>query len=156
MPRYGKVKKRKILPDAVFGSETIQKFINKIMIRGKKSVAERVFYGACDVVAGKLKKDPREVFDTAIRNVAPLMEVKPRRVGGSTYQVPIEVSRERGTALAMRWIRDNARTRPGKSMIDKLSAELIDAFNNTGAAIKKREDTHKMAEANKAFAHFRW
>ena len=156
MPRRGKVKKRKILPDSVFGSVLVQKFINKIMIKGKKSVAEGIFYKSCEAIREKAKKDPLLVFETAIKNVTPLMEVKPRRVGGSTYQVPVEVAPERGVTRAMQWIRDNAKNRPGKSMVEKLSAEIIDAFNGTGAAIKKREDTHKMAEANRAFAHFRW
>lgn len=156
MPRRGKVKKRKILPDSVYGSVLVQKFINKIMIKGKKSVAEGIFYKSCEAIKEKMKKDPLLVFETAIKNVTPLMEVKPRRVGGSTYQVPVEVSPERGVTRAMQWIRDNARGRRGQSMVLNLSAEIIDAFNGTGAAIKKREDTHKMAEANRAFAHFRW
>jgi len=156
MPRYGKIKKREVLADPVFGSKLVQKFINKIMVKGKKSLAEKIFYKSCEVIKAELKKDPLTVFETAIKNVAPLMEVKPRRVGGSTYQVPVEVEPERGKALAMRWIRDYARSRPGKSMIEKLSAEIIDAYNGTGGAAKKREDAHKMAEANRAFAHFRW
>ncbi len=156
MPRYGQVKKREILPDPVFGSVTVQKFINKIMIKGKKSLSESIFYESCEMIKQKLNKDPLEVFEGAIKNVTPLMAVKPRRVGGSTYQVPVEVPPERGLALAMRWIRDNARERPGKSMVEKLSAEIIDAYNGAGGAAKKREDTHKMAEANRAFAHFRW
>ena len=156
MPRRGKVPKRKISVDPVYGSVLVQKFINKMMIKGKKSVAEKIVYSTIEIVGQKLKKRPLEVFEKVIKNVMPLMEVKPRRVGGSTYQVPVEVSPERGEALAMQWIRDYTRTRAGKSMIEKLSAELIDAYNGTGAAIKKREDTHRMAEANKAFAHFRW
>ena len=156
MPRRGKIKKRVILPDSVFGSVLVQKFINKIMIKGKKSTAEGIFYKSCDAIKEKIKKDPLLVFETAIKNVTPLMEVKPRRVGGSTYQVPVEVPPERGVTRAMQWIRDNAKDRPGRSMAEKLSAEVLDAFNGTGAAIKKREDTHRMAEANRAFAHFRW
>ncbi len=156
MPRRGKVPKRKVSPDPLYGSVKVQKFINKMMIRGKKSVAEKIVYSSMEIIGQKLKKQPLEVFEKAIKNVTPFMEVKPRRVGGSTYQVPIEVSSERGTALAMKWIRDYTRSRAGRSMIEKLSAELIDAFNGTGAAIKKREDTHRMAEANRAFAHFRW
>lgn len=156
MPRRGKVPKRKVSPDPLYGSAKVQKFINKMMIRGKKSVAEKIVYSSMEIIGQKLKKQPLEVFEKAIKNVTPFMEVKPRRVGGSTYQVPIEVSSERGTALAMKWIRDYTRSRAGRSMIEKLSAELVDAFNGTGAAIKKREDTHRMAEANRAFAHFRW
>jgi len=156
MPRRGNIVKRKILPDAVYSSILIQKFINKLFWEGKKSKVEKILYAALDIAAEKLKKPQLEIFEKAINNVRPLMEVKPRRVGGATYQVPIEVSTERGQAISMKWIRGNARARAGHSMQEKLSAELIDAFNNTGASMKKREDTHKMAEANKAFAHFRW
>ena len=156
MPRYGKVKKRKIPPDPIYGSVLVQKFINKIMTKGKKSIAEKIFYSAMKDIAKKHKKNPLEIFEQAIKNVTPLMEVKPRRVGGSTYQIPIEVAFERGISLAMQWMRNYAEERPGKSMVEKLSAELFDAYNGTGAAVRKREDTHKMAEANKAFAHFRW
>jgi small subunit ribosomal protein S7 len=156
MPRRGNVRKRKILPDAVYGSVTAQRFINKMMQMGKKSTAEKVFYGALDSASEKLKKPQIEVFEKALNNVRPLMEVKPRRVGGATYQVPIEVPDERGRSIAMQWIRENARSRGGHSMIEKLSAEVVDAYNGVGASMKKREDTHKMAESNKAFAHFRW
>jgi len=156
MPRRGKVPKRKVSPDPVYGSVTVKKFINKIMLDGKKAVAERIFYSAMENVGQKLKKPPIEIFEKALKNLAPLMEVKPRRVGGSTYQVPIEVSPERGEALAMKWIREFSRSRSGKSMVDRLSAEIVDAYNGTGPAMKKKEDTHRMAEANKAFAHFRW
>jgi small subunit ribosomal protein S7 len=156
MPRRGKVPKRKIVPDPIYGSVKVQRFINKMMTEGKKSKAERIVYTAIQVSADRLKKPPLEVFEKALKNISPFMEVKPRRVGGSTYQVPIEVPPERGEALAMKWVRDFSRARAGKSIIEKLSAELVDAYNNAGAAIKKREDTHKMAEANKAFAHFRW
>ena len=156
MPRRGKVTKRKTVADPVYGSQRVQRFINKMMYDGKKSKSETIIYGSLQLSSERLKKPPLEVFERALKNVAPIMEVKPRRVGGSTYQVPIEVSPERGEALAMKWIRDFSRARSGKSMIEKLSGELMDAFNGTGPAIKKREDTHKMAEANKAFAHFRW
>ena len=156
MPRRGRVTKRKPTPDSKFNSITVQKFINKIMLAGKKSIAEKIVYGAIEVVAKKAGKDAIEVFEVAIRNATPLMEVKARRVGGSTYQVPIEVERDRGTAIAMKWLKNSALERGGKSMIDKLSAELLDAYNNTGGAMKKKEDLHKTAEANKAFAHFRW
>ena len=156
MPRHGYIPKRKIEPDPIFKSIKIRRFINKMMYCGKKSVAEKMIYEVLRNISEKLKKDPLEVFDKALKNVTPLMEVKPRRVGGSTYQIPIEVAPLRGEALAMRWLRDYSRSRGGKSMVEKLSGELIDAYNGTGPSIKKREDTHKMAEANKAFAHFRW
>jgi small subunit ribosomal protein S7 len=156
MPRRGIVIKNKILPDAVFGSISVQKFINKLMTNGKKSTCERIFYNALDIAAEKIKKQPLEIFEKALQNVRPLMEVKPRRVGGATYQVPVEVSEERGLATSMKWIRENSRKRAGHSMEEKLSGEILDAYNGTGASMKKREDTHKMAESNKAFAHFRW
>jgi len=156
MPRYGRVQRRKVRPDAVYGSELMAKFINRIMEGGKKSKAETILYGALNLASEKIKADPQEVFNKAVTNVAPLMEVKSRRVGGATYQIPIEVTRERGQALAMKWLRGAARERPGKSMIERLSAEMLDAYNGVGAALKKREDMHKTAEANKAFAHFRW
>lgn len=144
------------MPDAVYGSVLITRFINKLMLQGKKSKVENIFYGALDSAAQKLKKQPLEVFEKALNNVRPLMEVKPRRVGGATYQVPIEVPEERGQAISIQWIRDNARGRAGHSMVEKLASEFMDAFNGVGASMKKREDTHKMAESNKAFAHFRW
>jgi small subunit ribosomal protein S7 len=156
MPRRGRIVKRKIPPDPVYNSVLVQKFINKLMAMGQKSKAETIFYNALDIIKEKLNKDPLSVFEQAIKNVCPLMEVKARRVGGSTYQIPVEVERNRSIALGMQWLRDVTRKRPGKSMIEKLSAELMDAYNNTGLAIKKREDVHKAAEANKAFAHFRW
>lgn len=156
MPRRGKVPKRKIPPDSKYNSVLIQKFINKIMRVGKKSVAEKIVYSALDIVAEKTGKNPLEVFEAALNNVIPLMEVKSRRVGGSTYQVPVEVERERGISIAMKWLRESALERSGKSMIEKLSQELLDAYSNTGGAVKKKEDLHKTAEANKAFAHFRW
>ncbi len=156
MPRYGTVSKRKLNSDPVFGSLIIAKFINKMIIDGKKSKAERIVYGALIEAQKKLGKEPLAIFETAISNVMPLMEVKSRRVGGATYQVPIEVSKERGQNIALQWLRDASRERAGKNMIDKLSAELVEAFNNAGGAKKKQEDMHKTAEANKAFAHFRW
>ncbi|MCX5751137.1 MAG: 30S ribosomal protein S7 [Candidatus Saganbacteria bacterium] len=156
MPRYGRVKKRKLSPDAVLGSEMVHKFINKLMFDGKKSKAEIIFYAAMDLAKEKLKKEPLEIFSQALDNIRPQMEVKARRVGGSTYQVPIEVSRERGLAIAMQWLRDVSRNRAGKSMAEKLASELVDAYNNIGGAAKKREELHKTAEANRAFAHFRW
>jgi small subunit ribosomal protein S7 len=156
VPRRGKVSKRQIDPDPVYGSVLLQKFINKLMIRGKKSIAEKIAYAALEGIKKKLNKDPLEVFAKAMDNVAPRLEVKARRVGGATYQVPVEVSKMRAQALAMQWIREMARGRPGRSMIENLSAELIDASNGVGGAIKMREDVHKTAEANKAFAHFRW
>lgn len=156
MPRYGRVPKKKIKPDSVYGSELVQRFINKMMVCGKKSKAEKIFYSALEEIQKKLNKSPLEVFEKAIENVSPLLEVKPRRVGGATYQVPYETNKSRRCALAIQWLRDKARERSGKSMIETLSLELIDAYNNVGAAVKKKEDAHKVAEANKAFAHFRW
>ncbi|NQU17328.1 MAG: 30S ribosomal protein S7 [Candidatus Saganbacteria bacterium] len=156
MPRYRKVVKNRVMNDAVHGSAVLQKFINKIMWDGKKSIAERIVYQALELASQKLKKEPLIVFEAAIKNTTPMMEVKARRVGGATYQVPVEVSRKRGILLAMSWLRDAARKRPGKGMADKLSQEFIGAFNNVGGAAKSREDMHKTAEANKAFAHFRW
>ena len=156
MPRYGKIPKRDIAPDPVYDSILLQKFINKLMLGGKKTVVERIVYEALAEVAKKLEKQPLEVFEKAIEHVRPLLEVKPRRVGGATYQVPIEVTKLRGQALAMQWIKDAARGRKGQTMVQGLIAELIDASNKVGVAMKKREDVHKTAEANKAFAHFRW
>jgi small subunit ribosomal protein S7 len=156
MPRRGRINKRKIESDSKFNSVTVQKFINKVMIQGKKSTAEKIVYEAMDTIAKKAGKEAIEVFETAIKNATPLMEVKARRVGGSTYQVPIEVERDRGVAIAMKWLKESAQDRPGRSMQEKLASEFLDAFGNTGGAIKKREDLHKTAEANKAFAHFRW
>ncbi len=156
MPRKREVKKREILPDPKYHDALTAKFINGIMRRGKKSVAEGIFYHALDIVKDKTHSDPVKVFAQAMNNVKPLIEVRPRRVGGATYQVPVEVRPERKVALAIRWIIGFAKQRSEKTMEEKLSAELIDAANNRGAAIKKKEDTHKMAEANKAFAHYRW
>jgi small subunit ribosomal protein S7 len=156
MPRKREVKKREILPDPKYHDTLTAKFINGIMRRGKKSLAEGIFYRALDIIKDKTRSDPVKVFGQAMNNVKPLIEVRPRRVGGATYQVPVEVRPERKMALAIRWIIGFSKQRSEKTMEEKLSAELIDAANNRGAAIKKKEDTHKMAEANKAFAHYRW
>jgi len=156
MPRRRVAAKREILPDPKFGNITLAKFMNHVMVSGKKSVAERIVYGALDIVEERLKKSPVEVFEEALDNVAPLVEVKSRRVGGATYQVPVEVRPSRRTALAMRWLVDYARSRGEKSMPQRLAGELIDAAASKGGAVKKREDVHRMAEANKAFSHFRF
>ena len=156
MPRKGPVPKRDVLPDPVYHSKTVTKFINKVMLSGKKSVAQRVVYDAFDTIREKTGQDPLEVFETALCNVMPVLEVKARRVGGANYQVPVEVRADRRMTLGIRWLVGYARLRGEKTMDARLSAELMDAANNTGAAIKKKEDTHKMAEANKAFAHYRW
>src|SRR6185369_14905755 len=156
MSRRRAAEKREVLPDAKFGDVVLSKFMNTLMERGKKSVAERVVYGALDEIEAKLKQDPVPAFHEALENVKPAVEVRSRRVGGATYQVPVEVRPERRQALAIRWIIQAARDRSGHSMTEKLSAELLDAFNRRGNAVKKREDTHKMADANKAFAHYRW
>jgi small subunit ribosomal protein S7 len=156
MPRKGPAPKRQILADPRFNSKVLARFINKVMLRGKKSTAEHITYGALDIVAEKTGRDPMEIFSQALSNAMPLVEVRPRRVGGATYQVPMEVRPDRRQAMAMRWLIGFARARGGRSMEEKLAGELLDASNNTGATIKKREDTHKMAEANKAFAHYRW
>ncbi|HEY5341512.1 MAG TPA: 30S ribosomal protein S7 [Candidatus Aquilonibacter sp.] len=156
MPRKGPVPKRPILPDPKFNSKVLSRFINKVMLQGKKSVAERICYSALQIVETKSGRDPMDIFTQALGNAMPLVEVRPRRVGGATYQVPMEVRPDRRQAMAMRWLINYARARPGHSMEEKLAAELMDAANNLGASIKKREDTHKMAEANKAFAHYRW
>jgi small subunit ribosomal protein S7 len=155
MPRRGVVAKRLILPDPKYRSETVAKFINVIMTRGKKSVAEHIVYGAFDII-GQKNKDPLEVFQSALDHVRPVVEVKSRRVGGANYQVPVEVRPTRQMALGMRWIKEASRRRGEKSMAARLAAELMDAADNKGNAIKKREDTHRMAEANKAFAHYRF
>jgi small subunit ribosomal protein S7 len=156
MPRRRVVAKREILPDPKFGNVTLAKFMNHVMVSGKKSVAERIVYGALDVVGERLNRDPVEVFEEALENIAPLVEVKSRRVGGATYQVPVEVRPSRRTALAMRWLVEYSRNRGEKSMPKRLAGELIDASQNKGGAVKKREDVHRMAEANKAFSHFRF
>ena len=156
MPRRREVPKREILPDPKFGSVELAKFMNVVMLSGKKAVAERIVYGALDQIQAKTGKEPIEVFNTAINNIKPVVEVKSRRVGGANYQVPVEVRPVRRLALAMRWLREAAKKRGEKSMDLRLAGELIDASEGRGAAMKKREDTHKMAEANKAFSHFRW
>ncbi|HTV73848.1 MAG TPA: 30S ribosomal protein S7 [Candidatus Acidoferrales bacterium] len=156
MPRKGPAPKRQILPDPRYNSKVLARFINKVMLAGKKSVAEGITYGALDLVAEKMGRDAMDVFTQALGNTMPMVEVRPRRVGGATYQVPMEVRPDRRQAMAMRWLIQYARKRPGRSMEEKLAGELMDAANNQGAAIKKREETHKMAEANKAFAHYRW
>jgi len=156
MPRRRVVAKREVLPDPKFGNITLAKFMNMVMVSGKKAVAERIVYGALDLVEEKLKKDPIEVFDEALENIAPLVEVKSRRVGGATYQVPVEVRPARRTALAMRWLVEYARGRGEKSMVARLAGELIDASQSKGSAVKKREDVHRMADANKAFSHYRF
>ncbi len=156
MPRRRVAQKREILPDPKYRSVLLSKFINIIMEGGKKSTAEKICYGAFDIIKEKTGEDPLKVFKTAIDNVKPILEVKPRRVGGATYQVPIEVRPQRKVALAFRWISTHTRQRNEKTIREKLAAELLDAYNKTGSSIKKKEDTHKMAEANKAFAHYRW
>ena len=156
MPRKGPVTKRDVLPDPVYGSKLLTRFINKIMLDGKKGVAEKIVYDAFDLVRAKTGKDPLEVFDAAMQNVMPLLEVRARRIGGANYQVPVEVKPDRGMALGSMWLIAAAKKRGGKSMIEKLTNEFLDAANGNGAACKKREDTHKMAEANKAFAHYRY
>ena len=153
--RRGRAPVREIPPDPVFGDRLVQKFINKLMWDGKKSKAEKIFYGAMELVKKKTGQDPLEVFYKAIENVKPVLEVRPRRVGGATYQVPVEVPPRRQNSLAIRWLVNAARSRSGKSMIEKLANELIDASRGQGGAVKKKEDTHRMAEANRAFAHFR-
>jgi small subunit ribosomal protein S7 len=156
MSRRHSAEKREVIPDAKYGDIVVAKFMSTIMYEGKKSVAERIVYGALDSLEAKAKSDPLAVFKQALENVAPAVEVRSRRVGGATYQVPVEVRTDRRQALAIRWIIAAARDRNDKTMIDRLSAELFDASNNRGAAVKKREDTHRMAEANRAFAHYRW
>jgi small subunit ribosomal protein S7 len=156
MPRRREVPKRKIQPDPKFRNRMVSKFVNKMMYCGKKSVAEQALYGAFDIIEQRYKQDPLEVFKKAIENVKPKVEVKSRRVGGATYQVPVEVRASRRLALAMRWIINYSRERGEQTMRERLAAEFVDASQNRGTSIKKREDTHKMAEANKAFAHYRW
>ncbi|MDH5633171.1 MAG: 30S ribosomal protein S7 [Gammaproteobacteria bacterium] len=156
MPRRREVPKRQVLPDPKFGSEKLAKFMNVVMLDGKKSVAEKIVYGALDLVAERTKKDPMEIFDVALENISPVVEVKSRRVGGATYQVPVEVRPNRRMALAMRWLVDAARNRSEKSMGQRLAGELSEAAEKRGNAFKKREDVHRMAEANKAFSHYRW
>ena len=156
MPRRGNVPKREILPDPIYGSVLVTKLINSIMLDGKKGVAQKVVYGAFDIIKDKTGQEPLEVFTAAIENIMPSLEVKARRVGGATYQVPIEVRPERRQTLGLRWLTTYARNRSEKTMKERLAGEIMDAANNLGSAVKKREDTHKMAESNKAFAHYRW
>lgn len=156
MPRKGPVPKREIAPDPLYNNVDVAKLINKVMVDGKKSIAEKIVYGAFEIIREKTKRDPLEVFYQALNNVMPLVEVRPRRVGGANYQVPIEVRPDRSKSLGLRWLVQYARERQGRSMLEKLAQEIMDAANGTGGAVKKREDTHRMAEANKAFAHYRW
>ena len=156
MPRRGRVPKRDVLPDPLYGSKIVTKLINQVMLDGEKSVAQRIVYDAFTMMGEKLGLDPMEIFMKALNNVMPMVEVKARRVGGANYQVPIEIRPERRQTLAIRWIVNNTRKRSEREMSKKLAAELMDAYNNTGASVKKKEDTHRMAEANKAFAHFRF
>lgn len=156
MSRRGRAPRRSVTPDPKFGSEIAGRFINKLMIHGKKSKAQRIFYDALDIAEERIGQPGLEVFEQAVRNITPLMEVRPRRVGGSTYQVPMEVRSSRRQSLALRWLTGASRSRNGRSMAQKLANELMDAYNNTGSAVKKKEDTHRMAEANKAYSHFRW
>ena len=156
MSRRHSAEKREVIPDPKFGDNVVTKFMNSVMYEGKKSTAESIVYGAFDIVEAKLRTEPLPVFRAALDNVAPAVEVRSRRVGGATYQVPVEVRPERRQALAIRWLITAARARNDKTMVERLSAELIDAANNRGNAVKKREDTHRMAEANRAFSHYRW
>jgi small subunit ribosomal protein S7 len=156
MSRRNRPEKREVIPDPRYHNELVSRLVNKLMYSGKKATAERIVYGAMDNLETRAKKPALEVLEQAIRNATPIIEVRPRRVGGATYQVPMEIREDRRLALALRWLLQSARKRPGKSMIDKLSGELMDAFQNQGNTVKKKEDTHKMADANRAFAHYRW
>ncbi len=156
MPRRARITRRPVTPDAKFGNVTVQRVINKILQDGKKSTAERIVYGGLAIVESQMSRDPVDALEQALRNVTPLVEVKPRRVGGATYQVPIEIRGDRRTSLATRWLVTAARARNGRSMAEKLAGEIMDASRGQGAAIRRREETHRMAEANKAFAHYRW
>ena len=156
MPRRNRPPKREVVPDIKYNSVLVSRFVNKLMYSGKKSTAQRCFYDALDLIESRSKRPGLDVFEQAVKNVTPILEVKPRRVGGATYQVPVEVRPDRQLSLAIRWLIDTTRRRPGKTMAEKLASELMDAASNTGATIKKREDTHRMAEANRAFAHYRW
>jgi small subunit ribosomal protein S7 len=156
MPRKGAVPRRDVLPDPVYGSKVVTRLINKVMLDGKKGIAESIVYGAFDIAQSKLGKEPLEIFEQALNNIMPVLEVRARRVGGANYQVPVEVRADRRLTLGIRWLVGFARKRNERKMEERLAGELMDAFNNTGAAVKKKEDTHKMAEANKAFAHYRW
>lgn len=156
MPRKGPVAKRDVLPDPIYNSKLITRLINKMMIDGKRGKSQKILYSAFDIIRERSGKEPMEVFDQALKNIMPVLEVKARRVGGANYQVPIEVRADRRTTLGLRWLVNYSRLRGEKTMEERLANEILDAANNTGAAVKKREDTHKMAEANKAFAHYRW
>ncbi len=156
MSRRNRPEKREVLPDPRYSNVTVQRLINKIMLSGKKATAEGIVYGAMEIMEARMKKPALEVLEQGVRNATPMIEVRPRRVGGATYQVPMEIREDRRMALALRWLIASARKRSGKTMADKLASELMDAFQNQGATVKKREDTHKMAEANRAFAHYRW
>ena len=156
MPRKGHVAKRDVLPDPIYNSKLVSRLINNIMQDGKKGTAQTILYNAFDIIAEKTGREPMEVFEEAIENIMPVLEVKARRIGGANYQVPVEVSSERRMTLGLRWLVNYSRLRNEKTMVDRLANEIIDASNGTGASVKKKEDTHKMAEANKAFAHFRW
>ena len=156
MPRKGYIAKREVLPDPVYNSKVVTKLVNNIMLNGKKSVAQKIVYGAFDIVKEKEQRDQLEVFEEALNNIMPVLEVKARRVGGATYQVPLEIRPERRQTLGLRWLVRYARTRHEKTMAEKLAGEIIDAINGNGGAFKKKEDTHRMAEANKAFAHYKW
>ena len=156
MPRRAKVVRREVPPDAKYQSQSLTMFVNKIMRGGKKSLAERITYKALDILEAQTHRSPLDTFDQALRNATPVVEVKPRRVGGATYQVPVDIRPERRSALAVRWLINSARSRKGKTMAEKLAAELMDAASGQGATVKKKEDTHRMAEANRAFVHYRW
>lgn len=156
MPRKGPVPKRDVLPDPIYNSKVFTKLVNQIMWDGKKSTAERICYGAFEIIENKLNKDAMEVFEEAMKNITPIVEVRARRVGGANYQVPVEVRSDRRQTLAIRWLVAFARKRGEKTMAERLAGEIMDAYNSTGGAVKRKEDTHKMAEANKAFAHYRW
>jgi small subunit ribosomal protein S7 len=156
MPRRNRPPKREIAPDIKYNSVLVSQFINKLMIMGKKSKAQGIFYDALDIIEARTKRPGLEVFEQAVRNATPILEVKPRRVGGATYQVPVEVRADRRLSLAIRWLIAASRSRSGKTMAEKLASEFMDAANNAGATVKRREDTHRMAEANRAFAHYRW
>lgn len=156
MPRKGPVPRRDVLPDPIYNSKLVTRLINRLMYDGKKGKAQRILYEAFDLIRERTGKDPMEIFEQALKNVMPVLEVKARRVGGANYQVPVEVKPERRISLALRWIVNYARLRNEKTMQDRLAAEILDAANNAGAAVKRKEDTHKMAEANRAFAHYRW
>ena len=156
MPRRGQIAKRDVLPDPLYNSKLVTRLINSVMYDGKKGVAQKIVYDAFNIIAEKTGKEPLEVFDAAMENVMPVLEVKARRVGGATYQVPIEVRPDRRQTLGLRWLTNYSRARSEKTMRERLAGEIMDACNNTGSAVKKREDTHKMAESNKAFAHYRW